>query len=140
MTDQLNPCPFCGGKAKRMTLQDENNFGGDVIACAKCGARSRVVFGEKEGLVDAWNRRASTVVAERTDAVMLAAALKPFADAFAASAIQSYAGVDERLAEFLDGNRITPAHGITVRQFRHAWEVLNGESALMANEGRVEHC
>jgi len=59
MTSKLLPCPFCGGEAKRFTLQDEENFGGDVIACKSCDACSRVVFGEKEGLVEAWNRRAT---------------------------------------------------------------------------------
>lgn len=57
-SEELKPCPFCGGKAKRVTLQDEENFGGDVIVCINCDACSRVVFGEKEGLNEAWNARA----------------------------------------------------------------------------------
>ena len=56
---KLLPCPFCGGEAKRITLEDEGNSGGDVIACTKCDACSMVVFGEKEYLHDAWNRRVS---------------------------------------------------------------------------------
>ena len=56
-SEELKPCPFCGGKAKRVTLQDEENFGGDVIVCINCDACSRVVFGEKEGLNEAWNAR-----------------------------------------------------------------------------------
>ena len=55
--EELKPCPFCGGEAMRVTLDDDANFDGDVIVCTKCDACSRVVFGEKEGLVDAWNRR-----------------------------------------------------------------------------------
>ncbi|QJD58157.1 restriction alleviation protein, Lar family [Pseudomonas sp. gcc21] len=55
--EELKPCPFCGGEAKRITLDDEANFDGDAIVCTSCDACSRVVFGEKEGLVDAWNRR-----------------------------------------------------------------------------------
>jgi Lar family restriction alleviation protein len=68
--DELLPCPFCGGKAARMTLKDEANFGGDVIACTSCDACSRVIFGEKEGLVDAWNRRAADLAhSELVDAL-----------------------------------------------------------------------
>lgn len=66
-------------------------------------------------------------------AVMLAAALKPFADAFEATGIQSYAGADDEFAAFLDRNKIIPAHGISMCQFRRAWEVLSGQSALMPN-------
>lgn len=54
----LAPCPFCGGEAERITLEDEENFGGDVICCTKCQASSHVEFGFKENLVAAWNRRA----------------------------------------------------------------------------------
>lgn len=57
MREKLKPCPFCGGRAIRFTLQDEINFGGDVIGCEDCDACSRVVFGEKDGLIEAWNRR-----------------------------------------------------------------------------------
>lgn len=56
---KLLPCPFCGSKAERYTLTDDANAGGDVISCTKCDACTRVVFGEKEGLVDAWNARAA---------------------------------------------------------------------------------
>ena len=63
-SEELKPCPFCGGKAKRVTLQDEENFGGDVIVCINCDACSRVVFGEKEGLNEAWNARALHAEAE----------------------------------------------------------------------------
>lgn len=65
---ELLSCPFCGGEAKRFTLQDENNFGGDVIACQSCDACSRVVFGEKEGLVESWNRRAAQPAAGEANA------------------------------------------------------------------------
>lgn len=53
----LLPCPFCGGEPKRITLNDEANFGGDAIVCRKCDCSSHVEFGEKSGLVDAWNSR-----------------------------------------------------------------------------------
>ncbi|MDV3101761.1 Lar family restriction alleviation protein [Burkholderia cenocepacia] len=53
----LLPCPFCGGDPKRMTLNDKANFGGEVITCTKCDCSTHVEFGEKSGLVDAWNSR-----------------------------------------------------------------------------------
>lgn len=65
MTDQVTisrellPCPFCGGEAKRLELEDGVNFGGSVIACCKCDACTRVYFGEKEGLVQSWNTRSA---------------------------------------------------------------------------------
>lgn len=58
---KLLACPFCGGEAKRHTLNDEDNFGGDVIQCERCLASSHVEFGEKENLVDSWNRRVAAV-------------------------------------------------------------------------------
>lgn len=63
---ELKPCPFCGGEAERFTLQGEENFGGDVIACKKCEACTRVVFGEKEGLIESWNRRTLLATAQPT--------------------------------------------------------------------------
>lgn len=36
--DELLPCPFCGGKARQVTIEldDDPNFGGDVITCTEC--------------------------------------------------------------------------------------------------------
>lgn len=61
MSEELKPCPFCGGEAKRFTIgKDEpNNAGGDVIVCMRCQASSHVEFGRKENLVSYWNRRAT---------------------------------------------------------------------------------
>lgn len=58
-TVELKPCPFCGGAAERVTLDDPENFGGDVICCTKCQCSSHVEFGRKENLVDRWNSRAT---------------------------------------------------------------------------------
>lgn len=74
--------------------------------------------------------------AEQLDTSMLVAALKPFADAFEALGIQSYAGADDEFVAFLDRNEITPAHGITMRQFRQAWEVLSGKCARHHHQPR----
>ncbi|EAS2247971.1 restriction alleviation protein, Lar family [Salmonella enterica] len=59
--DELLPCPFCGGKARQVTIEqdDDPNFGGDVITCTECGASSHVEFGFKENLKSAWNSRAA---------------------------------------------------------------------------------
>jgi len=58
MAEELKARPFCGGAAKRITPEDADNFGGDVITCSKCECCTRVVFGEKEGLAESWNTRA----------------------------------------------------------------------------------
>ncbi|HGA6477184.1 TPA: Lar family restriction alleviation protein [Salmonella enterica subsp. enterica serovar Saintpaul] len=57
----LMSCPFCGGKARQLTIEQDNDphFGGDVITCAECGASSHVEFGFKENLKSAWNSRAA---------------------------------------------------------------------------------
>jgi Lar family restriction alleviation protein len=57
--EELKPCPFCGGEAKRFTIGNDepNNAGGDCIGCGQCGASSHVEFGRKENLVSCWNTR-----------------------------------------------------------------------------------
>lgn len=59
VTQELLPCPFCGGKAERFTLPEDSfgNGGGDVITCSRCQASSHVEFGRRENLVDRWNTR-----------------------------------------------------------------------------------
>lgn len=60
MTDELKPCPFCGGEAERTTLEEDGpNFGGDVITCKRCFSSSHVEFGFKENLNSHWNTRAT---------------------------------------------------------------------------------
>ncbi|NUH55867.1 restriction alleviation protein, Lar family [Citrobacter portucalensis] len=61
----LMPCPFCGGKARQLTIEQDNDphFGGDVITCTECGASSHVEFGFKENLKSAWNSRAAMLQA-----------------------------------------------------------------------------
>jgi Lar family restriction alleviation protein len=59
---RLEPCPFCGGEAQRITLGPDDgpdNAGGDIISCTRCYASSHVEFGRKENLVDHWNTRAN---------------------------------------------------------------------------------
>ncbi|EAP4557083.1 restriction alleviation protein, Lar family [Salmonella enterica] len=61
----LLPCPFCGGKAQQLTIEQDNDphFGGDVITCTECGASSHVEFGFKENLKSAWNSRSAMLEA-----------------------------------------------------------------------------
>ncbi len=56
----LKTCPFCGGDAEQIDIEEDEGFGnagGSVIACKKCQCSTRVVFGRKEGLEDLWNER-----------------------------------------------------------------------------------
>ena len=58
--EELRSCPFCGHDAERIDLDDDEtnpNYGGSFIMCPECLASSKIVFGEKVGLEEAWNRR-----------------------------------------------------------------------------------
>lgn len=57
MADLL-PCPFCGGKAERIDIEDGDNAGGSCVICTACNASGNVEFGFKENFVSNWNRRA----------------------------------------------------------------------------------
>ncbi len=57
MADLL-PCPFCGGKAERIDIEDGDNVGGSCVTCTTCNASGNVEFGFKENFVSNWNRRA----------------------------------------------------------------------------------
>lgn len=74
--EELKPCPFCGGEAKRFTIGNDepNNAGGDCIGCGQCGASSHVEFGREENLVSCWNTRPEsesvTVIREALEKVV----------------------------------------------------------------------
>lgn len=72
VTQELLPCPFCGGKAERLTLPEDSfgNGGGDVITCSRCQASSHVEFGRKENLVDRWNTRLTAQSGEGRAAII----------------------------------------------------------------------
>lgn len=53
----LEPCPFCGGQAERVDIDDGENAGGSCIQCTQCLASGNVEFGYKENFVSNWNRR-----------------------------------------------------------------------------------
>ena len=64
MTEQLKPCPFCGGAAHffKITDLDDKNFGGEGICCGSCPITTDLMFSLMEDckpkLAEAWNRRA----------------------------------------------------------------------------------
>lgn len=64
MEPDLLPCPFCGGEAERIDMndlpEDDPNVGGSCICCNRCGASSPVHFDRKENLCSSWNDRAGT--------------------------------------------------------------------------------
>lgn len=57
--EELKPCPFCGGRADRIDIEDGENAGGSCIACETCGASGAVEFEFKENFISNWNRRAA---------------------------------------------------------------------------------
>jgi Lar family restriction alleviation protein len=54
----LLPCPFCGGKAEIVEIEEGENAGGSCVCCSRCMASGNVEFGFKENFVSNWNRRA----------------------------------------------------------------------------------
>lgn len=58
MPDELMPCPFCGGEAERIDIEEGENAGGSCVSCKKCLASGPVEFDFKENFTRNWNRRA----------------------------------------------------------------------------------
>lgn len=54
---ELKPCPFCGGKAKRIDIEDGENAGASCICYTVCNASGNLELGFTENFVDNWNRR-----------------------------------------------------------------------------------
>ena len=71
--EELKPCPFCGTAAERIDIDptDENepNAGGSYISCPVCLASSKIVFGEKIGLEESWNRRDGPALRRHQDEI-----------------------------------------------------------------------
>lgn len=53
MSDELKPCPFCGGENVTNEFDDPFYF----VICGICGASS--AFSDEEGAVRLWNARAA---------------------------------------------------------------------------------
>ena len=61
MSDELKPCPFCGGLAEIVEIDEGENAGGSCVCCTTCLASSKVEFGFKENFISNWNRRVQTL-------------------------------------------------------------------------------
>lgn len=60
MSEDLKPCPFCGGPAHRVDNRvavGERTDGGSFIECTQCHASTAVHYDRKENLLSAWQRR-----------------------------------------------------------------------------------
>ena len=55
MTDELKPCPFCGGEAiKYLSMYEDRAF----VGCADEECKVMVRRETSQEAIDAWNRRA----------------------------------------------------------------------------------
>ena len=61
MSDELKPCPFCGGMAEIVEIDEGENAGGSCVGCTTCLASSKVEFEFKENFISNWNRRVQTL-------------------------------------------------------------------------------
>ena len=61
MSDELKPCPFCGGLAEIVEIDEGENAGGSCVCCTTCLASSKVEFGLKENFISNWNHRVQTL-------------------------------------------------------------------------------
>lgn len=66
--ERLKACPFCGGEAEIVHLDDGENTGGSCVSCTQCLASGNVEFGRKENFVANWNRRTPGATLEATQA------------------------------------------------------------------------
>ncbi|WP_288951560.1 Lar family restriction alleviation protein [uncultured Paracoccus sp.] len=73
---KLLPCPFCGGKAEIIEIDEGENAGGSCVCCIRCMASGTIEFGRKENFVSNWNTRTphpALVTAREADPVAWAA-------------------------------------------------------------------
>jgi len=57
--ETLKPCPFCGGHAEIVHIDDGENKGGSCVCCTSCLASGNVEFEFKENFISNWNRRST---------------------------------------------------------------------------------
>lgn len=73
---ELRECPFCGGEAEIVNIEEGENVGGSCVCCTRCLASSNVEFEFKENFVDNWNRRSDATLtalqARLTEAMTIA--------------------------------------------------------------------
>lgn len=85
MSDELLPCPCCGGEAhfdevpvNQFELEGQpSNAGGQFVECSKCGLSTNLMFplmdDVKGELAERWNRRAHLAQPEAAEPVVLIA-------------------------------------------------------------------
>ena len=54
---ELAACPFCGGAAEIVHIEEGENQGGSCVCCTACQASGNLEFGRKENFTSNWNRR-----------------------------------------------------------------------------------
>jgi Lar family restriction alleviation protein len=64
MSDELKPCPFCGGEAV-----EDTNFGRPAVTCTDCHVSFRQIY--KENVVDKWNARTASITPQMAAEVLL---------------------------------------------------------------------
>ena len=52
MSEELKPCPFCGGEARLIHLNDVNKY----VECVDCNAES-ALYDRRIQAIEAWNNR-----------------------------------------------------------------------------------
>jgi Lar family restriction alleviation protein len=59
MSEELKPCPFCGGEAASVTYPGDGRGQSYAVNCIACGVnnRGRVGWPTNEEAASAWNRR-----------------------------------------------------------------------------------
>lgn len=97
---ELKPCPFCGGEAEIIHLDDGDNAGGSCVCCTKCQASGNVEFGRKENFVENWNRRAHPSPTPAADADRVRIAVEALEKATPASPLPG--GVNRRVKSELN--------------------------------------
>ncbi|MBX8803370.1 restriction alleviation protein, Lar family [Ochrobactrum sp. MR28] len=123
MKTELKPCPFCGGRAERIEItkdDDFGNIGGAAIECQQCRASSHVEFGRMENLVSVWNTRAVPDVQEL-------AALKKYTVVSPFAPIGEYV-LHSEVAEFI------AAKGDAINGLSDAVEECNSEIEALTVE------
>lgn len=61
MTNELKPCPFCGGEAEAEHYESDDFYGGYLIFCTKCGAQitpcNASGYDARKIAIESWNTR-----------------------------------------------------------------------------------